>query len=225
MSTVLAPTAAPVPAPPRDPLFEAWADQGLVWLPERGMGRLHVHEAPYDEDYFQKYERYAATEMGREITAARVALVERHVGGHAQVVDVGIGCGDFVEAYTGRARGYDVNPVGVQWLKRRGLFRDPREGGADALTFWDALEHIPDPRPFLAAARRWVFCSIPIVPGDGPPALDWKHLRRDEHVWYFTRRGLIGWMREQGFRCVECCAAEILLGRDDIETFAFHREG
>lgn len=225
MSTVLAPTTAPVPAPPHDPLFEEWAAEGLVWLPERGMGRLHVREAPYDEDYFAKYQGYAETEMGRAITAARVDLVLRHAGANAGIVDVGIGCGDFLAAWAGRAQGYDVNPAGVDWLRERGLFRDPRKAGADVLTFWDALEHLPDPRPFLDAARRWVFVSIPIVPGDGPPSLGWKHLRRDEHCWYFTRRGLIGWMGQQGFRCLECTATETLVGREDVETFAFHREG
>lgn len=215
--------AAPAPTFPTDPLFDGWARDGLVWLPERGMGRLHVREAPYDRKYWEKYEGYAATPMGRAITAARVALVRRHVGPDEEVLDVGIGCGDFLDAYPGPRAGFDVNPVGIEWLTRRGLLRDPRQQDAHALTFWDVLEHIPDARAFVAAARAWLFCSVPIVPGEGPPRLDWKHLRRDEHCWYWTRGGLIRWMAEQGFRCVECTAAELLIGREDVETFAFQR--
>ncbi len=39
--------------------------------------------------------------------------------------------------------GYDVNPVGVQWLKLRGRWIDLYTADAfPALTFWDSLEHI-----------------------------------------------------------------------------------
>lgn len=224
MSTILEPRTV-APAFPRDPAFDRAVNDGLVWLPELGMGRLYVREAPYDEKYFQKYERYAAEPMGQAITDARIELVRKWAGTGPGVLDVGIGCGDFVAQWPGRAEGFDVNPAGVAWLETRGLLRDPREGGSRVLTFWDVLEHIPEPRVFIAAAQRWVFCSLPIVPGDGPPPRDWKHLRRDEHCWYWTRSGLIRWMADQGFRCVECCAAEILLGREDVETFAFERTG
>lgn len=226
MSTALKQRAPAPPGFPVDPIFDHAARTGFVWLPERGMGRLWVREAPYDADYFAKYKGYAATEMGRRITAARVDLVRRHAGEDVELIDVGIGCGDFLQAWPGPfATGYDVNPVGLEWLRTRGAYRHPLERPAEALTFWDALEHIPEPREFVAAARRWVFVSIPIVPGDGPPRLDWRHLRRDEHAWYFTRAGLIGWMREQGFRCAECTATESLLGRLDVESFAFERVG
>lgn len=196
-----------------------WANEGLVWLPERGIGWLNVTEAPYDGAYFEKYRRYAETPMGRAITQARVDLVRRY--GPARVCDVGIGCGAFVEAMG--CQGFDINPAGVKWLRDRWSWCDPREATVDALTFWDCLEHIPDPEPMLANARRYVFLSLPIVPGHGPPPLDWKHLRRDEHCWYFTRDGLIGWMREQGFECREHSTMESLLGRDDVHTFVFER--
>jgi hypothetical protein len=205
-----------------DATFHEWATAGLVWLPERGMGFYPVAEQPYDAAYFEKYQRYAATPMGYAITAARANLVMRHALPR-QLVDVGIGCGDFVLAMGDGAFGFDVNPAGVSWLEERGRFRDPREHPVDILTFWDAIEHLPDAAAFVAAAREWVFCSLPIVPGDGPPPLDWKHFRRDEHCWYWTRAGLIRWMSEQGFECVEVNAMETLLGREDIESFAFRR--
>jgi hypothetical protein len=201
----------------------------LVWLHEQGVGYLNVTDAPYDADYFAKYAGYAATAQGRAITQARIDMVYRHgmleIG---DLTDVGIGCGDFISGLqettaTIRVYGSDINPAGVDWLARRGCFRDPYETEADALTFWDALEHIPDVERMIANAQKFVFCSLPIVPGDGPPRNDWKHYRADEHCWYFTRKGFIGWMRAQGFQCIECSAAETLLGRDDIESFAFRR--
>lgn len=210
-----------------DPVFNARAARGLVWLPERGIGWLPVSDQPYDTDYFRKYEGYAATEMGAAITRVRVELVERYLMPARPLIDVGIGSGAFLDELLAsgftRAYGFDINPAGVDWLGGRSLFMDPYTHPADALTFWDSLEHIPDVHRMLGNARRFVFCSLPIVPGDGPPRLDWKHLRRDEHCWYFTRRGLIGWMDEQGFDCVECTAAETLVGREDVETLVFRR--
>lgn len=206
-------------------VFRRWAEEGLVWLPERGMGWLNVHDAPYDAEYFDKYARYAETDLGRAITASRVDLTLKHQRSGV-LVDVGIGSGAFVEArrrWAPRTFGYDVNPAGVEWLATSGYWLDPYAIKVDAVSLWDVLEHIPDPAPLFANVREWVFCSLPIVPGDGPPPADWKHLRRDEHCLYFTRRGLIEFMEEHGFRCVEHSTPETLLGREDIETFAFRR--
>jgi hypothetical protein len=231
LTAIIAPADMLVPAggSSPDPTFAAAAEAGLVWLPERGMGWLHVDEAPYDAAYFEKYRGYAVTDMGAAITAARIELVRRYCGPCAALVDVGIGSGDFLEALVmdgfTRAGGYDVNPAGIEWLRRRGWYVDPYERPVDALTLWDALEHIPEAARLLAGVRQWVFVSLPIVPGDGPPPADWKHLRRDEHCWYWTRRGLLWWMGEQGFECIEHGTPESLLGREDIETFVFRRMG
>lgn len=207
---------------PKDAVFEAWAEESLVWLPEKGMGRLRVTEAPYDASYFGKYQGYAATEQGRQITAARVELVRRRTKNH--VIDIGIGCGDFITTRNGWTWGYDVNPAGIEWLQRWGLWRDPYKEPTDAITLWDTLEHIPNPSALLDNVRTWVFVSLPIVPGDGPPPLDWKHLRRDEHVWYWTQQGFVRWMDAHGFKCVEHSRMEETLGREDIGTFVFRRQ-
>lgn len=203
----------------------AAAEVMMHWDIMRGVGFLPIEAAPaevYDADYFAKYVGYADTDQGRAITAARVEMVRRHAG-DVSLCDVGIGCGSFVEAWP-RAVGFDVNAVGIAWLKERGLYRDPWVEQFDALTFWDALEHIADPAPLLANASEWVFVSVPVVPGNGPPSPDWKHYRPTEHCWYWTHEGLICWMEEHGFRCVEHNEMESELGREDIGSFCFHRE-
>lgn len=212
---------------PRDAVFARWAGQtpnaesGLIWAPQ-GMGALAYPSVPYDADYFARYIRYANTELGRKLTQARLDLVRQFYGdGH--VIDVGIGCGAFVEARGGWTWGYDVNPMGVSWLKDHGRYRDPYEREFGCGTFWDVIEHIPEPGLILAQIRRWVFISCPIVPGDGPVTEDWKHYKPGEHLWYWTREGLIDWMREHGFRCRYRGIAETVLGRDDIGSFAFER--
>lgn len=204
-----------------------WACETFVWAPELGQGYFPVREQPYDAAYFDKYVEYARTPLGRAITAERIALVRRHLLA-GSICDVGIGCGDFVTAMSQQAplwdvSGFDINPAGVEWLVSHRRYRNPWVDPFNALTFWDALEHIPEVATLLKNATGWVFCSLPIVPGDGPPRMDWKHLRKDEHCWYWTRAGLIRWMDAQGFECVEHNDAETLLGREDVESFAFRR--
>ena len=56
-----------------------------------------------------------------QVTAARIRLVARHYSG--QVLDVGIGAGQFVTARPD-TKGLDVNPAGVEcmtWGQNRGI--------------------------------------------------------------------------------------------------------
>lgn len=216
-----------------DARFLHWASEGLVWLPERGMGFYPVDEAdePYRnggaEAYWKKYEGYAVTPMGEAITRTRVDLVLSHCTD--VVLDVGIGCGAFIEALHAAGRsayGFDVNPIATAWLAEHGLWRDPREPGVTVpvLTLWDVLEHLPDPAELLGRVTGWVFCSLPIF-RDGEHVVASRHFRPDEHRWYWTRDGLIRWMAELGLECVAHDDRETRLGREDIETFAFRRAG
>lgn len=215
---------------PRDHVFDRWAAatieraDGLRWVGARGMGALRVTPLPYDESYFANYEVRARTPMGVQITAGRVDLVRRFYGsGH--VVDVGIGCGAFVQARLGWTWGYDVNPAGVEWLRRRARWRDPYESPVSCVTLWDVLEHIPEPARLLGNVTGWIFASCPIWRGsDEGPDASWRHFKPAEHCWYWTREGLIAWMREHGFVCRYADWDETYLGRLDIGTFAFQRE-
>lgn len=206
---------------PRDAVFEAAARRELVWIPERGMGYYPVSAPPpYDAAYFDKYVGYAATTMGQGITDARVELVNRYTLG--EVVDVGVGCGTFIMARGALTYGFDINPAGRHWLIDRDLWKDPTSVPVQAASFWDALEHIQDPAPILDNVGQWVFVSLPLFTGPDH-VLSSKHFRRDEHYWYWTREGLIWWMGEHGFECVEHATPESLLGREDIHTFVFRR--
>lgn len=212
-----------LPPRPDDAQFNALLSASLCWLPEHGIGWYPVHETRYDADYFEKYRQYEDTELGQQILQARLDLVARHYRGC--VLDVGIGSGQFVAARQ-NTYGYDVNPAGVAWLRARNRYVDlyvsPDAGWSPALTFWDSLEHIPDPGAAVARAARWVFASLPIF-DDAAHVLRSRHFRRDEHYWYFTRDGFVDWMAAQGFVVREENDAESLLGRDGIMSFAFER--
>lgn len=203
--------------------FAQLQSRSLVWLPERGVG---FHPAPpidYAGDYWAEYQRRADTDIGRALTAARVELVRAYYKG--DLVDVGIGAGSFVEArrLDGSATyGCDINPHAVDWLGERGWLWDPWQNKISAASFWDSLEHIPDPAPLLANIRKWCFVSLPIFV-DGDHVLASKHYKPGEHVWYFTRDGFLGFMADHGFRCVDESYVESEIGREDIMSFAFQR--
>lgn len=192
----------------------------LVWLDEHGIGYYPVHDTPYDAAYFQKYQGYARTELGRKLTRTRSELVGAYIS-NSRVTDVGIGCGAFVRYHDG-AVGYDVNPAGVQWLLEHRKWSNPYEEEVRHACFWDSLEHIADPSLLLNRVQESVFVSIPIFTGLDHVRRS-KHFRRDEHYWYFTSSGFIQYMRALGWRCVERNWMETDLGREDIETYAFIR--
>lgn len=201
-------------------MFKSLASGSLAWFPERGIGFYPVNSNVYDDSYFEKYEHYADTDRGEQITRARVELVRRHYMG--PVLDVGIGSGHFIENMQD-AVGYDINPRAVMWLNDRGRYQDPYTGKLfAAMTFWDSLEHLDDPRKILKAAGLWVFISMPIYEGL-EHLITSKHYRKDEHFWYFTERGLITWFKDQGFVLRESSDIETRIGRQDIKSFAFRR--
>lgn len=191
----------------------------LAFFPELGFGYFPVPKnRPYDADYFGKYLKMADTEMGRQLTKSRVELVRKHYKG--DVVDVGIGCGQFVTACD--CMGYDVNPAGIDWLRKRKKYQDIYKAPSGALTFWDVLEHIDEPEKAVQVAKEWVFVSIPIFE-NAEHILRSRHFRKDEHIWYFTHAGLINWFASQGFICIEWSKFESELGREGITTYAFKR--
>jgi Methyltransferase domain len=215
------------PAGPVLSLAAQFARGRLTWWPQLGIGYYPVEAglAPYDQDYFDNFDRNGRSELGRALMQARFNFVEQHYRG--TLIDVGIGSGAFIEQRRARRRttyGYDVNPAGIAWLEERSLFVDPHMVSFDAATLWDVLEHLPDFQSLLANVSEWLFLSLPIF-RDAEHALRSKHFKPDEHCWYFTRDGLVAAMKMCGFALVSESAIETDLGREDIGTFAFKREG
>jgi len=191
----------------------------LLWSEELGMGWHGRRPMDYEGAYFAKYQELDATPMGEALTKARVDLVRRHFSG--QVLDIGIGGGRFVEESGGF--GFDVNPEALQWLNANGCYKNPHFGW-DAMTFWDSLEHIPDPELMLRSIGDWAFVSMPIYK-DQADCLKSKHFKPGEHIWYWTLDGFASWMDRQGFELREINHAESELGREGITSFAFRRYG
>lgn len=172
----------------------------------------------YEGCYWEEYRRRDASPMGCQLTTARVDLVRKWWGG--VVVDIGIGGGRFVEAVSGQ--GFDVNPEAVNWLKKKGRWRDVYAEPVDAVTCWDSLEHIPDPAALLAQVSRWLFVSLPIFRGP-EHCLRSRHYKPGEHIWYWTHSGFVAWLSDQGFVMRDSSRIESQIGREGIVSYAFER--
>jgi hypothetical protein len=173
----------------------------------------------YTGDYFAKYQLMDETPMGEALTDARVLLVDDHYQGE-DIIDIGIGGGKFVILMM--CSGFDVNPSAVRWLKDQGMYRDPYEKKVEVLTFWDSLEHIPDPIAIVRQARKWVFVSMPIYDNEAHCRQS-KHFKPGEHLHYWTHSGLVDWFAQQGFILMAHNDEESRIGREGIKSYAFKR--
>jgi hypothetical protein len=197
---------------------KSFPDGVLNWYPELGYGWHPAKPIDYDKDYWLSYRERDDSAMGKSLTDARVKFVRRLYSG--EIVDIGIGGGRFVTESCGK--GFDVNKSAIKWLKTNDLYCDPYQQPVEAITCWDALEHIPEPEKLLAQVTAWVFVSIPIFT-NGDSVIYSKHYKPGEHIWYFTERGLVHWMADQGFMLMRHTDIESQLGREGIMTYAFRR--
>lgn len=172
----------------------------------------------YGPDYFENYQLRAGTEIAKKLNAGRVAFVEKYFKG--ELLDIGIGCGEFIESRP-NTFGYDINPVAIDWLMKKGLYRD-NFSEFYAFSFWDVLEHVPDPSQFFRNMGRgtWVFISIPVF-DDLTRIRESKHYKPGEHLYYFTVTGFLHWMQKYAFDFAGMSGFEMEAGRQSIQTFAF----
>jgi len=201
----------------------------LAWYPELKYGYYPVQfeDMPYDKEYADNYATLADTDIGRRLNIERVDLVNKYLGEMDHIItDVGIGDGAFMKeaVFFGRDKvyGYDVNPWAVEKLIKESRWRDLTKEYTRYATFWDSLEHIPDPRKILARVLDGCFVSIPIF-DDAEHVLRSKHYKKNEHFWYFTKDGFIEYMQRAGFELLEYNRMESDIGREDIGTFVFKR--
>jgi hypothetical protein len=213
----------------------------LRWDINKEYGFLDITPREYGEDYFRKYEEYAKTPMGKRLTEGRVAFVDKwYTSGsigcqRPGLLDIGVGCGQFVEARD-NTYGYDINKTAVEMLKASGRYVDveKKELIFGAYTFWDSFEHIKDHSGLFSRMyggyfknshkKAKIFISIPIF-RDVKHALESRHFRTDEHYWYFTAQGLVKYMSDHGFSCLDVDDFEnrYRAGREDILSFAFEK--
>ena len=204
--------------------FETEPDNDLTLCPYDGVAYQTDMKitASYDVDYFNKCAGYEDKEIALKINAGRIALVNEYAGADVNVLDIGIGSGEFIKKRP-HTFGFDVNPVAVEWLKSCGLFASDLERFT-AFTFWDVLEHIERPALYFShmVGGSFLFVSIPIFRQLNRIRQS-RHYRPGEHLYYFTETGFIDWMAMYGFQLLDRQDYETRAGRDNILSFAFRR--
>jgi hypothetical protein len=145
------------------------------------------------------------------------------------ILDIGIGCGTFIKkALTNNLQifGYDINQCAINWLHNQALYYDPykENNNIKAWTFWDSLEHIPNPQILFEkiSLGSFVFVSLPIFQ-TLEEITQSKHYRPNEHYYYFTTIGFLKWMYKYNFKIRGIYDFEIKAGRDNIKTFVFEK--
>mgnify|MGYP001766090690 CR=1 FL=1 len=191
----------------------------LIWRDDLGIGYLRSNGYQYSEQYWERYQEYNESSMGERLTLFRESFVAKHFPDFNNICDIGIGSGQFVKHV--KAKGYDINPYAKNWLELNGLYGNPYKHSFSALTFWDVLEHFDDPSLILSKTDH-IFMSIPIHE-NLEACYNSKHLRPDEHIWHFTRDGLIFFMKYYGFELVEESDGETKAGRESIMSYYFRR--
>lgn len=183
---------------------------------------------PYDREYFNKYILYEKTPMGKALNRERVAAVKTWAA-KLQILDIGIGCGTFIKyAFDENLDvfGFDINLCGIHWLHKRCLFDSPYDSKKiiRCFTFWDSLEHIPDPQKILNKIElgSYVFISMPIY-NNLEDIFKSRHYRPNEHYYYFTQAGLLRWMLNYKFVFRRSYDFETICGREQIKTFLFEK--
>jgi len=201
----------------------AHADADLMVCHEHGIAYQADQSllVAYDQAYYDKCAGYEGQQIAEKINRSRVDMVARHYGS-GRAVDIGIGSGEFIK-HRPKTYGHDVNPVAIEWLKRNDLWAE-RLDNFGAYTFWDVLEHCPQPGQYLKCIQlhRYVFASIPVFE-DLHSIRQSRHYRPGEHLYYFKRQGFIDWMDAHGFLLLEWNDHESQAGRDSINSFAFTR--
>lgn len=211
--------------------FDSVEDGDLVLCRARGVAhqRDMSFRAPpgmnaAGENYWDHYAAMEGGEIGLKIHDARRNMVDRHVGAEAVALDVGVGSGQFIR-FRPNTMGIDVNPRGIEWLRREGKLAGGIEG-FDAYTFWDVLEHVDQPyRHYFRfiADGAWLFTSLPIFT-DLDAVRGSKHYKPGEHLYYWTEAGFVEWMAAYRFRLVERSDVETEAGREGVVSFAFRRD-
>lgn len=206
----------------------------LVWFEQIKYGYFPCNlvakpEEVYNKDYFDRYQSYEGTEVEKCLNAARVALVNKHVHSDQVGVDVGIGAGTFLSQMP-TWYGFDVNPVGVEWLKSQTRWhdiycaKDNWRRNIQAFTFWDVFEHLStdEMEDVMRFTPNVLIISIPLFESEAE-VLASKHFRPTEHYHYFSDVSLRSFMIAYGYECVETNTMEQECGREAIYTYVFKR--
>jgi SAM-dependent methyltransferase len=178
--------------------------------------------AVYERDYFTGagfgYADYFAAEHRIALNKARQRIQQLREAGlpeGARTLDVGCADGTFVDYAL--AQGFDAYGVEVSQDALRhapeavrdrifdSLETAAHKGPFACITFWDVLEHLPDPFAVLRAASALLAPGglmgvvVPVIDNVNARLVprSWDQYKPPEHLWYFSRRSLTTVLRRE----------------------------
>ncbi len=182
-----------------------------------------VLEASYGESYYEGdcgYTNYLANmEKRAKGFKARLDSIEHYVEKRGRLLDIGCAVGIFVKVAKDAgwdAKGYERSAWAVDY-GRTTLGVDITHGSGqddvfqdeyfDVITFWDALEHVENPKGMIALASRWLrpggLLALNTVNGSSFGARlagkQWRHLAPPHHLQFYTRSSLKYLLTHSGF--------------------------
>ncbi len=180
----------------------------------------HVQEYNYGESYWQNYINIEDTPTANLLNEFRSNIAEKYAD---SILDMGIGSGAFLKALKSNKYGYDVNPYAIEWLKEQKIYHDPYNSENEEINgfcCWDVIEHMQNPSEFLAIIppKAHLFISLPVFTDLEMVHLS-KHYKPNEHLFYFTTKGMIKFLEISGFTIKELRSDETQIGREKIMTF------
>lgn len=209
--------------------FDRIKSGDLCLVPHRGIAyqRDMGQVIDYGDAYHDNYKALEGSDIATRLNNGRCAMLARHAPAESTVLDIGAGSGAFVRAARSwgyAASGFDIIPKTAAHLKDIGAFADNPEG-FEVVTFWDSLEHIPNPESVLKRVNKGavVLAAIPAF-DDLTKIRESKHYKPGEHLYYFTAQGFIDYMALHGFRLLEESTHETDAGRESIGAFAFKKD-
>jgi hypothetical protein len=158
----------------------------------------------YDTNYAEAYDKLG--DLNMFMSYLRMGWVKGTVSGAGTVInsimDVGYGNGSFLRICTDTIRacygsdisGYPV-PDGVtfveDWLSQK----------VDVATFFDVIEHFPDPYILKDCCAKYIVGSVPWCHDLGDEWFSkWKHRKPNEHLWFFHHYNIHSFASAIGYK-------------------------
>lgn len=195
----------------------AWVPQGVL----NTAGGVSIYEDE-EEALFEEHADYYYDASARDAAAAKMAWVTRFSPRGGRLLDVGANAGLFVAEAKHRfdAAGIEPSAAAVRMAKesRQSSVQvgsiydavDEFNGRFDAITMFDVIEHLEDPRRALDRCRQFLAPDgrlFLITPDSGSfiarmMGANWHYLNLDQHVSVFNAGNLSRLLADTGFTTI-----------------------
>lgn len=210
-------------------------------------GTIHqINKKPfkYDKQYIQngylnnpQYEKNATI-----LNSLRLGFTISANGGRLpkSILDIGYGNGDFLKLnllYNCNVFGYDISNIKIDNIDTLEDIDDVLNNEYEVITMFDSFEHFDTLDWVSKLNSKIIVISVPwchytdiLNEYDEKIAdewmLNWKHLKKDEHLHYFSKQSLIQFMESCGYTNIISSNIEDIVrkpttSRQNILTCAF----